>query len=254
MRADDRCELERALRNLYRTGDGDAMVPGLLVEAIAAEMERPVRPRAVAVVAEQVRRIGVGAWALHVVLAAVAVLGVRLGLGVGTVAAVLGTMLALCALASVTRSRSCGMVELEAACPVNAQAAACARVLALCCVDGLAIVLFTVQAGSDALPAAVLAQGLAPYLVASGAGLLAARRAASVDATIAAVTAAAAVCGICILARTLWPAAFGSAAALVWWGVAAVAVVFASLEGRAWLRASVSGFTDMPGRAAVPMC
>ena len=249
MRRRERRALEDALREHYRA-DGDEVVPRALVEAIATELARPARPCAGEVVAEQARRIGTGTWALHGALVLLAAACALSGVGVGTAAAVLGAALALASLAGVTRSRSCGMAELEAACPVNAQAAACARGLVLCCADALVIALFAVLAGpAGGASWAVLAQGLAPYLAALGAGLLAARRAASPDATVAAVAAAAGVCAACVLARTVCPAAFGPAAALAWWAAAAAALAFAAAQARAWLRAAASGFADAPAPA-----
>ncbi|MBM6676323.1 hypothetical protein H6A07_06145 [Olsenella uli] len=253
MRRRERRALEDALREHYRTAAGataGAVVPRALVEAVAAELARPARPHALEVVAEQARHVGAGTWALHAALVLLAMACALSGVGVGTAAAVLGAALALTSVAGVTRSRSCGMAELEAACPVNAQAAACARGLALCGADALVIAAFAVLAGpAGGTPWAVLAQGLAPYLAALGAGLLAARRAASPDATVAAVVAAAGVCAFCVAARTLWPTAFGPTAALAWWVAAALALAFAAAEARAWLRAAASGFADAPAPA-----
>lgn len=248
MRMRERRALEDALREHYRAASGTGVTaPRALVEAVAAEMARPSRPRAAEVVAGQARRVGAGAWALHAALALLAVLCALSGVGAGTVAA-LGAALALASLAGVTRSRSCGMAELEAACPVNAQAAACVRGLVLCCADALAL-LAALSGPVGGAPWAVLAQGLAPYLAALGAGLLAARRAASPDATVAAVTVAAGVCAACVLARIVCPAAFGPAATLAWWAAAAAALAFAAVQARAWLRAAASGFADAPAPA-----
>ena len=253
MRMRERRALEDALREHYRVVDDvpDAVAPCMLVEAVAAEMARPVRPHAIEVVVAQARHVGAWAWALHAAFALLAVLCAPSGVGVGTVAATLGSALALASLAGVTRSRSCGMAELEAACPVNAQAAACARGLVLCCADALVIGLFAALAGLvGGASWAVLAQGLAPYLLALGAGLFAARRSASPDATVAAVAAAAGVCAVCILARTLCPAVFGSAAALAWGVAAATGLGFAVVQARAWLQAAESGFSDVRATAA----
>lgn len=250
MRMRERRALEDALREHYWAVPGtDIAAPRALVEAVAAEMARPSRPRAAEVVAGQAHHVGAGVWALHALLVLLAVPCALSGVG-GTVAAALGAALALASLAGVTRSRSCGMAELEAACPVNAQAAACARGLVLCCADALALALLAALAGpAGGAPWAVLAQGLAPYLAALGAGLLAARRAASPDATVAAVAAAAGVCAACVLARTVCPSAFGPAAALAWWAAAAAALAFAAVQARAWLRAAASGFADAPAPA-----
>ena len=129
MRKWERHALEGALRDHYRADAAGDAAPRALVDAVAAEMARPVRPCAFEVLAGQARRVGAGAWVLHAALAVAAALSALSGLGVGTAAAVLGAALALATLMGITRSRSCGMAELEAACPVNAQAAACARAL-----------------------------------------------------------------------------------------------------------------------------
>ena len=250
MRKRERRALEGALRDHYRTDVAGDAAPRTLVEEVAAEMARPARPRMSEVLAGQARRVGVGAWVLHAALAAAAVLSALSGLGVGAAAAVLGAALALATLMGITRSRSCGMAELEAACPVNAQAAACARALVLCCADAFVVVLLAALSEPGFSSWAALAQGLAPYLAALGAGLLAARRAASPDATVAAVVAAAVVCAACVVARSVCPAAFGPAATLAWWAAAAAASVFAAAEARAWLRAAASGFADPPASAA----
>ncbi|HIU04223.1 MAG TPA: hypothetical protein IAD14_01955 [Candidatus Coprousia avicola] len=252
MKVCERREIEDALRDHYRGAldVADAEAPRALVEAVAAEMARPARPPASEVVAEQARRIGAGAWALHVGLVLLAVPCALSGVGTGVASAVLGAVLALSTLVSITRSRSCGMAELEAACPVNAQAAACARALVLCCADALAIGLLAVIAGAGSAPWAVFPQGLAPYLAAFGAGLLVARRAASADATVGAVAAAVAVCAACVVAQTVYPAVFGPAAAVAWWAASAAAFFFAVVEVRAWLRAAASGFADVPTPAA----
>ena len=250
MRKRERHALEGALRDHYRADAAGDAAPRALVEAVAAEMARPVRPRTFEVLIGQARRVGAGAWVLHAALAVVAALSALSGLGVGMAAGVLGAALALATLMGITRSRSCGMAELEAACPVNAQAAACARALVLCCADALVVVLLAALAEPGFPPWAALAQGFAPYLAALGAGLLAARRAASPDATVAAVVAAAVVCAACVVARSVCPAAFGPAATLAWWAAAAAAFVFAAAEARSWLRAAASGFADPPVSAA----
>ena len=88
MRRREERALEDALRDHYRAAPGtDAAPPRALVEAVAAEMARPSRPRAVEVVAGQARRVGAGAWALHAALVLLAVPCALSGVGVGTVAA-----------------------------------------------------------------------------------------------------------------------------------------------------------------------
>lgn len=250
MRRREKRALEDALREHYRATPGaDVTVPRELVEAVAAKMARPSRPRAVEVVAGQARCVGAWAWGLHALLVLLAVAWTPSGIGAGTVVAALGAALALASLTGVTRSRSCGIAELEAACPVNAQAAMCARGFVLCCADALAFVFLAALASSvGGASWATLAQALAPYFAALGSGLLAARRAASADATVAAVAAAGGVCAACILVRVFCPAVFGPAATLAWWAAAALALTFATVQARAWLRAAASGFAD----ASVP--
>ena len=246
----ERRALERALRSHYRDGGACPAPPRRLVEAVAVELARPARPRASAVLAEQARRVGALGWGLHVALALLALPMALLGPGPGTAAVVVGAALALASLAELTRSRSSGMAELEAACAVNAQAVALARVVVLGCADALAMLAVALLAADGRELWAVLAQGCAPYLAAAGAGLLAARRVASADATAAAVGAGAGVCAACVALRMLWPAAFAPAAGLAWWVAAACALGFAALEVRAWLRASASAFADAAPRAA----
>ncbi|OUP08002.1 hypothetical protein [Collinsella sp. An2] len=255
MKTSERRALEAALRNHYRSDSASkdevpGAAPRALVKAVAAELSRPTRPGFAEVLASQARYIGVGPWVLHAALVAAAVPSTLSGIGPGTVTAVLGSTLALATLIGITRTRSCGMAELEAACPVNSQATTCARALVLSCFDALAITLLAVGAGHASAPWLVFAQGLAPYLGALGAGLLAARRVATPDATAAAAAAAGLVVATCILARTACPSAFGSAATLAWWAAAAGALAFAAAEARAWLRASTSGFVETAVMAA----
>ena len=244
--------LEGALRDHYRevAGNGPVeTVPRALVEALAAELSRSARPRVGEVVTGQIRRIGVGTWALHVALMLLIAVLFWFGVPLVPVAGALGAALALASLAELTRSRSCGMAELEAACIVNTPAVACARGLVLGCADACVLLVFVLVAGagSDIWP--VVSQACAPYLLAIGGGFLVARRVASADATVAAVTAAAGVCAACVVLRALCPAAFAPATALVWWLAAAAALAFAAVEARAWLRAAACGFADVAATA-----
>lgn len=250
MRAREKRALERVLRDHYGAGEEVERPPRTLVEAVRTELARPVRPGPLEVVATQVRRIGVAAWVLHGTLVLIVAALALAGVTVAPVAGAIGSALALASLTEVTRSRSCGMAELEAACAVNAQAVACARALVLGCADAAALLALVLLAAEEPGVWATLAQGCAPYLVAAGAGLLAARRAASADATAAAVAAATGVCAVCVALRGLWPTAFAPATAAGWWVAAALALAFAFLEARAWLRSAASAFSDDPVRAA----
>lgn len=250
MRTRERLVLERALRDHYRDPEPVADAPHALVEAVARELARPARPGPLEVVATQVRRIGAAAWVLHgAIVLLVAALALS-GAPVSSAASAVGAALALASLLEVTRSRSSGMAELEASCAVNAQAVVLARTLVLGCADALALLALALSDGSGAWT--LLAQALVPYLVASGAGLLAARRVASADATVVAVVVAVGVCASCIALRALCPAAFAPASTFAWWLAAVLAIAFAALETRAWLRAAGSAFVDAPvGEAAL---
>lgn len=244
MKVRERRVLEGALRSHYRASDDErSSAPNTLVDIIAAEIARPARPPAAQIVFEQARRIGIRVWALHIAVALCAVPASLSGFG-DSFAGAIGGALALATLIGLTRSRSCGMAELEASCPVNTQAVVCARAVSLCCADLLLIAITALF--TDPSPSAALAQGIVPYLAALGAGLLAGRRAASPDATIAAGAAAGAVCAACIVLRATCPAAFVPAAELGWWAAAASALAFAGIETRAWARDAASAFTDVP--------
>lgn len=250
MKLSEKRALEKALQDHYRPAPGlSEEASPALVRAVAAELERPARPRAFAIVAGQARRIGAAAWALHAALlvfvAALALTGVH----VATAAGAIGAAFALASLTEVTRSRACGMAELEASCAVNAQAVACARAVVLGCADALALVALALLAAEGPALWMTLAQACAPYLAAAGAGLLAARKVASADATAAAVVAAAGVCAACVALRLLFPTAFAPATGLAWWLAAVLAFAFAAAEVRAWLRAAGSAFADTDASA-----
>ena len=248
MRLRDRRALEGALRAHYRAAasadDKNAPAPQGLIAAVAHELVRPARPGALGVVAEQARRVGIAAWALHAALVLLVVAMELSGAWLAPATGPIGAALALASLAEVTRSRSCGMAELEASCAVNAQVVACSRALVLGCADALALTALVLLAANGPGVWLLLAQACAPYLAAVGAGLLAARRVASADATAAAVGAAAGVCAICVVLRALCPSLFEPATGLAWLGATASALAFAIAEARAWLRATASAFAD----------
>lgn len=250
MRASERRALEAALRDHYRTGEKGGVAPRALVEAVAAEMARPARPHPGAVVATQLRRVGAATWALHATIVLLVAALALSGSPVTPLAPAVGAALALSSLVGLTRSRSCSMAELESSCAVNAQAVACARIVALGCADAAAMLALALLCADGPGLWAGLAQSCAPYLAAAGVGLLAGRRAASADATLAATVAAAATCAACLAARALFPEAFAPATALAWWIAAAAALAFAVAQARAWLRAAGSAFAVSPARAA----
>ena len=251
MKLREKRELEGALRKYYEAelDIEDAEVAGGLVEALATEMARPVVPRTGTLLVGQVRYIGAASWMLHLILVAMMVLLATNGVPVAAAAGAVGAALALASLAGITRSRSCGMAELEAACAVNTPAIVLARAVVLLCSDALVLLVFVLMSSDGVDLWSVCAQVCAPYLVATGAGFLAARRVAASDATIAAVGAAAAVCAACIAARALYPTAFAPAMAAAWWFASVAACAFAAAETRAWLRAATTAFVDAPASA-----
>lgn len=254
MRLKDRRALEAVLRNHYRAASrcGEEPAPAAtraLIRLVAEEMARPVRPHAAVVVASQVRYIGIVTWVLHAALVLFAALLTLSGLQIASAMSAIGAACALASLTEIPRSRSFGMAELEASCPVNAQAVVCARALVLGCVDALVLVVLSMLVTGGVGLGMTFVQACAPYLLAAGAGLFAARRVASADATIAAVVAAAGVCAGCVVLRMLCPTIFESAAGLAWWVAAALALVFAAAEARAWFRAAGTAFTEVPARA-----
>lgn len=250
MKLHERRALESALQEYYRAGEGGGCAeegaPRAVVRTVAEELARPIRPRAAAVLASQAHHIGAATWALHAVIVLLAALLVLSGVRIAPGAGALSAALAVASLAELTRSRSCGMVELEAACVVNAQAIVCARAIVLGCTDAALMLLLTALTAIGPTVWLMVAQICAPYLLAAGAGLCAARRASSADATVAAGAAATGVCAACVILRVLWPAAFAPAAGAAWALAALLAFAFALFEMRAWIRAAASAFADAP--------
>lgn len=248
--------LEAQVREHYRRLDGrlgggePEGAPAGLAALLAAEARRPRRPGVTLIVRTQARCVGPLCWALHVGIVLLVVVLHLLGLRAGAAASALGAACALASLTDLTRSRSCGMAELEAACAANAQAAACAKLALLGCADALLILVTSALVAPAADIWATVAQMGAPYLLATAGGLLAARRVPSPDATAAAAALASAVCAASVALRVLVPQAFGEATTLVWWLAAVAAGVLAALEVRSWLRDAESAFTATGGSLA----
>lgn len=245
--------LEAQVREHYRQlderlgGREPEKTPAGLAALLAAEARRPRRPGVALIVRTQARCVGPLCWALHAGIVLLVVALHLLGLRAGDAASALGAACALASLTELTRSRSCGMAELEAACAANAQVASCAKLVLLGCADALLILVTSALVDPAADIWATVAQMGAPYLLATAGGLLAARRAPSPDATAAAAVLASAVCAASVALRVLVPQAFGEATTLVWWLAAVAAGVLAALEARAWLRDAESAFTATGG-------
>ena len=144
-------------------------------------------------------------------------------------------------LAGVVRARSCLMQELEASCPSNAAAVACARLAVFGGATLLSLAL-ACAACSAIIPAgAAAAYALAPYLVSAAGGLMLARRAASADAAAAAVIWSAGVCALCLLLRVAVPAAYSAGAVWAWAAVSAAGALWLAREAAGWLRLCAQG-------------
>lgn len=152
-----------------------------------------------------------------------------------------GPVLVAACLAGVVRARSCLMQELEASCPSNAAAVACARLAVLGGATLLSLA-FACAACSAIVPAgAAAAYALAPYLVSAAGGLMLARRAASADAAAAAVIWSAGVCALCLLLRVAVPAAYSAGAVWAWAAVSAAGALWLAREAAGWLRLCAQG-------------
>lgn len=152
-----------------------------------------------------------------------------------------GPVLVAACLAGVVRARSCLMQELEASCPHNAAAVACARLAVFGGATLLSLAL-ACAACSAIIPAgAAAAYALAPYLVSAAGGLMLARRAAAADATAAAIIWSAGVCALCLLLRVAAPAAYSAGAVWAWAAVSAAGALWLAREAAGWLRLCAQG-------------
>lgn len=154
-----------------------------------------------------------------------------------------GSLLALICLANVTRSRGFGMAELESSCRFNAVAVVLARMFAM----GMGSVAILAVAGCSLGAAGVDALRCllwmgAPYLVACAGGLTCARRVASCDTRTAAVAWSAGVVAISVVLYLVAPGAYASTALWLWALACVGSAAWLSVEVRAWIAASASGF------------
>lgn len=152
-----------------------------------------------------------------------------------------GPVLVAACLAGVVRARSCLMQELEASCPHNAAAVACARLAILGGATLLSLALACAACAAIVPAGAAAAYALAPYLVSAAGGLMLARRAAAADATAAAIIWSAGVCALCLLLRVAAPAAYSAGAVWAWAAVSAAGALWLAREAAGWLRLCAQG-------------
>lgn len=152
-----------------------------------------------------------------------------------------GPVLVAACLAGVVRARSCLMQELEASCPHNAAAVACARLAVLGGTTLLSLALACAACAAIVPAGAAAAYALAPYLVSAAGGLMLARRAAAADATAAAIIWSAGVCALCLLLRVAAPAAYSAGAVWAWAAVSAAGALWLAREAAGWLRLCAQG-------------
>lgn len=147
----------------------------------------------------------------------------------------LGPALAIACLYGITRARSHGMAEIEAACSHGSIALASAR-LTLLCGASFAAIAAACALCSDIVPAfAAATVALAPYLLASAGGLLVARKVAAHNAALASLAWAAGVLAACFVLSAACPAAFGQAAIWIWAAVAACSALWFAREALLWV-------------------
>lgn len=246
MRARDtagRRDLESRLRAHYereRRGEAPVETDGLLA-ALSAAAEGAPRERAsmAALMATQLRFMSRAA--LVAPLPCVGLVALACGLGATRAEALValsfsGAALTVACLHQVTAGSSCGMAELEAACPLNAHAAGCARLLVMGCLSAAALLACVVACAPLANVGELAARACAPYLVSSAGGLLVARRCTSSGAQTATLVWSAFACAACVLLFSLAPTAYTSASAGMWYAAALLGAAWYAREAALWLR------------------
>lgn len=265
MRLDERRAIEHDLRMWYRAQREEYMRDAhawsddgkdACIKACEAELEALSRLRAPRVsgcvfVARQLRFVNLGTWVALTVLAMAAAWGGVIGSGARDVAAPMlptlsGALLALVFLSNATRSKAFGMAEIEASCRFNAVAVACARMLVVgvACVAVLVVGTCVSSLDGGRAAARTLMWMATPYALACAGGLMCARRAASVNAQVAAfvwagsVTAGSAMLVACV------PGAFAAAAEGLWMAACLACALWCAVEMRAWIRSVAEGCAD----------
>lgn len=160
-----------------------------------------------------------------------------------------GPVLAAASLAGIVRARSCRMQELEASCPHNAVAVACAR-LAVFGAASLFALALACGAYAGIVPiGAAAAYALAPCLLSAAGGLTLARRVSSGDAALAAVAWSAGVGAFCVLLRAAVPEAYCTAAIWAWAATAVASALWLGREIVRWMQLSAEGGRALPPAA-----
>lgn len=246
MRATDiagRRDLERRLRAHYERERQDmapADTDGLLA-ALSATTTGAPRERAslAALVATQLRFMSRAALAAP--LLCVGLVALACGMGASRAEALValsfsGAALTVSCLHQITAGSSCGMTELEAACPLNAHAAGCARLLVMGCLSAAAVLACVAACAPLADVGELAARACAPYLVSSAGGLLVARRCPSSGAQAATLVWSAFACAACVLPFSVAPATYATASAGAWYASALLGAAWYAREAALWLR------------------
>lgn len=244
MEGKSNAQIETALRehyrrereSVFRSAAHAAQTAALAVDAASG---RALRDAGMADFAKAVVRFSPRAfWAVPAAVVALALALAAVGVSAHEAQAALvvsGPTLAAACVVCVVRARSCGMIELEAACVRTACAVACARLVVAGGASLLALIIACVAYAPLVSVGAALAYALAPYLVAAAGGMLFARRVASGNAALAALVWSVAVGALGILCLT-WPDAYANAALWVWAAIAAAAAVWCAHETVRWLQ------------------
>lgn len=250
MRITEKRRLESALRERFRSerpsAGANAGHAGAVAALAAAEAARAAGSGfgAGGLVRAAVRFSPRAFWAAPAAVAALALALALSGAPAHEAQAALvasGPVLVAACLAGVVRARSCLMQELEASCPHNAAAVACARLAVFGGASLLALALACAACSAIVPVGAAAAYALAPYLVSAAGGLMLARRAAAADATVAAVAWSVGVGALCLLLRVAAPAAYCAGAVWAWAAVSAAGALWLAREAAGWLRLCAQG-------------
>lgn len=256
MKFKERLRLERMLSEHYRKERendplcADALRQTAAMASLAASRIRDRgNPRLTAIVA-----IGAIPKILWTLPAAIVLLAFSIALSgpsakeAETALIVSGPLLAAASLMGFVRAKSFRMQELEATCPFNAVAAACARIVALGGASLLALAALCAACASVIPAGEAVSYALAPCLASAAGGLLIARKVASGDAAAGTASWSASVCLLCTLLRTAVPEAYGDAALWAWGAIAAASAMWLAREIAAWLWSSAQGGCTTAGK------
>lgn len=240
-----RDDVERRLRRHYERARADAGLRAAErdgIDAVLAAAERvapPPRLDAASLIAAQLRFMSRPALVAPLLCVALVFLASALGEGrVGQLVALSfsGVALTAACLHQITAGSSCGMTELEAACPLNAHAAGCARLLVMGCLSAAGLCSCVAICSPLGALWELAARAGAPYLISGAGGLLVARRAPSAGTQAATLVWSGAACAACALLSTIAPAAYSSAASGAWCVAALVGAAWYAREAALWVR------------------